>query len=314
MNQMFLAPTVLSLRRYLYEKGIRLKPWFTQTQILDSLYSQLAEKCQGDAFWDELEALASSMLLDLRERRLPSDAGELASLEPAAALMDIRAALTKARSASTGFRGLAQLLPPASLRLLVAVSLCAVGCGGELDPSGVTEGTGAGGVVTGGSSATPAGGRVAQGGTPASGGSMVLPTATGGTSATGGTVNVAGAPGTIGICTNLAPDLAAIFAACGIDADTTKAYLAAFDVCDPSWATGVAAYFNCRTCEEFAQYLYNCYELCLTSAKYGGDPMANCMHPIPIYIVVLMDGAFGRCKATELQDRTAVDARASRRG
>jgi len=306
MNRMFFAPTVSSLRRYLHAMGIRLKPWFTQAQILDSLYLQLADERRGDVFWNQLRDRVQAMLVDLRQRPLPDNGAELAALDPTVALDDIRTALAKAQFAPNGFRDLGQSLSPTSLYLLVAVSVCAVGCGGEVAPNGATAAGATGDVSAGGDSASLAGGRGASGGNSPSPGSTP-PLALGGSSATGGSTSNTGAAGAPSVCSSPPPDIAAILTACGIDSDTANNYLAALAGCDPDWSVGIAEYFNCRSCGQFTQYLYNCFAFCTSDTTYSGDPYASCapLYPVPIYLVVLTDGAFGRCKAPERSDPSA---------
>jgi hypothetical protein len=270
----------LRIRRFLHQQGFRLKPWCTQTEILDSFYDQLAQAHRGDDFWMELGNLAAEFALDLKQRN-PTSTLTTAMVTERSVLMDaIRSALAAARTVPSGYRKLHTALPVSAMGLLLAITLAAVGCGGEMDGNASNTGTpAASGGTTGQTARTAVLGGL--GGNPAT-------LATGGTTSGNGSGGTAsnGTGGSAPCASTTTPTIEAILDACGIDADAKQTYLAALNASEASWSTGVAEYFACTSCGEIASlFSYDCI-LTAQSEPYTGNPWDMCDVAVLIYVGV----------------------------
>lgn len=284
MNQVFFLPTAARMRRFLHQNGIRIKPWHSLPQSLDSLYRQLADEKRTDEFWTQFRQQSAALVGELRDSRTCSSLIVDMAKQTSTLVETIRETLTHARRTSGDYSRLNELLPPSSMGLLIAVSLAAVACGGiatdgEQVARGGTPGSssgGAPGVATGGTVSTTAGAMPAMGGATSA--------ATGGTmSATGGATSAAtGGTGGFASCSE-SPSIQSIFDACGVASDFTRGYLEQLAKCDPSWESGLAAYFSCWDCDGIKSYLADLCYPCGDGKNFNID-MTFC--PQLIYIVV----------------------------
>ena len=92
MNAMFQAPPVLRLRRFLHQQGIRLRPWASETEILDSFYAQLAQRHADREFWERLKEVCGALAADLQHRQPDSELLRSLNTDVAGLVEDVRRA------------------------------------------------------------------------------------------------------------------------------------------------------------------------------------------------------------------------------
>ncbi len=307
------SPPALRLRRFLHERGLRLKPWATQEQILETFLAHLAHDRHEDDYWDELTKLAGDLAEELRQRRPGSALAEAIVVDTKALMQELRSALAKSRSERQGYRTLNTMLTGPAMTLLLLVTFVGVGCGGDTggsDRNGATTpptgGAGAGGATTtlamggaGGSSSgtggislieIPNGGATTGFGDDGPELASGAPSwgAAGGAGGAGGAVG-AGAGGEPG-CIPSEMTFREMVEACIEDSEAREAYLAALESSHPDWSNVLRDYFRCRTCGEVLDHIGQCYsgsrQMGDVNPPEGSDSIYDFCPPVMVYIGV----------------------------
>ena len=127
----FVPPSLLRVRRFLFEHGMPIVPWAPAGEVLDQFYGLLHSRTGDDLFWQGIRELLEALQCDLRER-LESEAqdNEILTYATHSKLLDeIRNGLQASESSIGGFLALARQLSPRSLAVLLLLGCAAtIGC------------------------------------------------------------------------------------------------------------------------------------------------------------------------------------------
>ncbi len=127
----FVPPSLLRVRRFLFEQGMPIVPWAPAGEVLDQFYYLLVSRHADVQFWQSMRELLEALQSDLRER-LEGDAqnNEVLSNAAHSALLDeIRERLSAAESSPGSFLALARRLSRPSLSVwLLLGSAATVSC------------------------------------------------------------------------------------------------------------------------------------------------------------------------------------------
>ncbi len=256
------APS-LRLRRFLYERGLRLEPWATQEHILEAFLDHLAHEGHDDTYWEDLTLLATELARDLQRHRPESALVQAMNLDCEALMREIRAALATSRTDREGHRSLGRRITGSAMSLLLLVTLVAVACGGETrgDESPFQSPPGTGG--TGGNSATTGGSGNILEVTGGIGGLRPIQVEIGGTPVDVPPHVVSGAPswggaGGAGGCIPEDMTIRGMIEACITDSAARNEFLSYLEASHPQWSTFIRDYFRCETCGDLAEYMDRC--------------------------------------------------------
>ncbi len=246
----FVPPSLLRVRRFLFEYGMPIVPWATAEQVLDEFHEILATRKADTAFWEGIRVLLKSLQSDLRER-LAGDAqhNEILPLLLRQDLLDeLQEQLRFASGASGGFLGTVRRLSPqcSSVLLLLGVAVT-VGCGARtsldnLDDSGLSS----------------AGGASSIGGMGSTGGTHSNSTTFAGTG--GQSVH-----GTGGATSCAFTEVKGAISSCGL---VNSSLVACIQTLNASWRDGLNALLACKTCDEVITYL-TCLQMRCSSLPAG---------------------------------------------
>ena len=254
----FVPPSLLRVRRFLFEHGMPIVPWAPAGEVLDQFYGLMHSRSGDDRFWQGIRELLEALQCDLQER-LESEAqdNEILTYATHSRLLDeIRNGLQACESSAGGFLALARQLSPKSLAVLLLLGCAAtVGCGARADNSSHTAAS--------------------------SGGS-------GGGSGTGGTTSLSTAGQPVSLhgyapCVGGFVDAGALASVRDVALDCTArgpaqdAILACIATLNQSWSEGLQALLNCTTCDEASQYMTNLIQMCSSlPAQYDMCMMICC--------------------------------------
>jgi hypothetical protein len=234
--------SLIRMRGFLGRRGLKVKPWSSEPEVLEALHGVLLDE-EGDAsFWDDLNELVAELAADAHRRQLFGRSAvdnELLDGPRRRFLLDeLRSRLRERqeRRSKDGFAGLAHALSgPAFLVLCLLGGAAVVGCGGNASTEDGAGGSAGSSSSSGG--ATASGGTVSTGGFEAGGA-----TAGGGGTATGGDAGMAGAGGS---CT-----LDEVITRCAWSEETREDLLACVNALNESWHSGLESLLTCTSCDD----------------------------------------------------------------
>ena len=264
----FVPPSLLRVRRFLFEQGMSIVPWAPAGEVLDQFYDLLVSRHADHQFWQSVRELLEALQSDLRQR-LEGDAQNNEVLSNAAhgALLDeIRERLSAGEASPGSFLALARRLSRPSLSVwLLLGSAATVSCDSAVENgnAGSTGGasSSSGGSSSGGTNSANTGGQTAvslQGNAPCQ------------ATLDGGTVS----------------SIESIAIQCTVAGAAQNDILACIATLNQSWRDGIQALLNCTTCDEATQYLNALVDTCSNLPPQFDSCLNHC---IAIYNGVRMD-------------------------
>src|ERR1039457_5831762 len=138
----FVPPSLLRVRHFLFEHGMRIIPWAPASEVLDEFRDLLQQHKSDVTFWSSVNELLTALQADLRERMVGSaqDNEVLTMADREQLLQDIRSHLENHSRSQGGFRSLAKSLPQSCQTILLLLgSAVVVSCGAMTDFAGSSD-------------------------------------------------------------------------------------------------------------------------------------------------------------------------------